>query len=57
MVQIEFVFTPPRNGPKFWEIGIPDRTTAAEFYVPDGNPRLENPLFINHPEKSPLNPN
>ncbi|XP_027177665.1 probable rhamnogalacturonate lyase B, partial [Coffea eugenioides] len=46
----EFVFTPPRNGPTIWEIGIPDRT-AAEFYVPDGNPRLENPLFINHPEK------
>ncbi|CDP01609.1 unnamed protein product [Coffea canephora] len=46
---IIIVFTPPRNGPTIWEIGIPDRT-AAEFHVPDGNPRLENPLFMNHPE-------
>ncbi|KAL3524990.1 hypothetical protein ACH5RR_013362 [Cinchona calisaya] len=45
-----FVFTPPRNGPTLWEIGIPDRT-AAEFFVPEGVPGLLNPLYINHPEK------
>jgi rhamnogalacturonan endolyase len=44
------VFTPPRNGPTLWEIGIPDRT-AAEFYVPDPVPGLRNHLFDNLPEK------
>ena len=44
------VFTPPRNGPTLWEIGIPDRT-AAEFYIPDPAPGLRNPSFNNHTEK------
>ncbi|KAA8546655.1 hypothetical protein F0562_003114 [Nyssa sinensis] len=45
------VFDPPRNGPTLWEIGIPDRT-AAEFYVPDPNPRLTNQLYVaNNAEK------
>jgi len=40
------VFNPPRNGPTLWEIGIPDRS-AAEFYVPDPNPKLVNRLYLN----------
>ncbi|KAK9285701.1 hypothetical protein L1049_024900 [Liquidambar formosana] len=44
------VYEPPRDGPTLWEIGIPDRT-AAEFYVPDANPKLVNRLYINHTEK------
>lgn len=44
------VYEPPRDGPTLWEIGIPDRT-AAEFYVPDANPKLVNRLFINHTDK------
>ncbi|XP_047965171.1 rhamnogalacturonate lyase B-like [Salvia hispanica] len=43
-------YTPPRNGPTLWEIGIPDRT-AAEFYVPDPAPHLVNRLYVNHTEK------
>ncbi|GFQ03724.1 rhamnogalacturonate lyase [Phtheirospermum japonicum] len=39
------IFDPPRNGPTLWEIGIPDRT-AAEFFVPDPNPRLTNRLYV-----------
>ncbi|XP_057807279.1 probable rhamnogalacturonate lyase B isoform X2 [Salvia miltiorrhiza] len=46
----DVVYSPPRNGPTLWEIGIPDRT-AAEFYIPDPNPNLVNKLFINHTEK------
>ncbi|XP_020537187.1 probable rhamnogalacturonate lyase B isoform X2 [Jatropha curcas] len=42
------VYEPPRNGPTLWEIGIPDRT-AAEFFVPDTYPTLENKLYTNHP--------
>ena len=38
-------FRPPRSGPTLWEIGIADRS-AAEFYVPDPEPRLENKLFL-----------
>ncbi|KAF2283862.1 hypothetical protein GH714_016606 [Hevea brasiliensis] len=38
------VYEPPRNGPTLWEIGIPDRT-AAEFFVPDTYPTLENKLY------------
>ncbi|KAL6870988.1 hypothetical protein ACP4OV_014836 [Aristida adscensionis] len=41
-----FVFEPPRSGPTLWEIGVPDRT-AAEFFVPDVNPRYVNKLFLN----------
>ncbi|KOM41807.1 hypothetical protein LR48_Vigan04g200500 [Vigna angularis] len=46
----ELVYEPPRDGPTLWEIGIPDRT-AAEFYVPDPNPKYVNKLFVNHPDK------
>lgn len=46
----DIVFEPPRDGPTLWEIGIPDRS-AAEFYVPDPNPKFINKLFINHPDK------
>ncbi|OIT21177.1 hypothetical protein A4A49_61911 [Nicotiana attenuata] len=44
----EIVYQPPRDGPTLWEIGIPVRT-AAEFFVPEPNPRYNNKLFINHP--------
>ncbi|XP_076933266.1 uncharacterized protein LOC143599106 [Bidens hawaiensis] len=37
----QLVHKPPRNGPTVWEIGVPDRT-AAEFYVPEPNPRVTN---------------
>ena len=46
----ELVYEPPRDGPTLWEIGIPDRT-AAEFYVPDPNPKYINKLYVNHPDK------
>ncbi|XP_059309412.1 probable rhamnogalacturonate lyase B isoform X2 [Lycium ferocissimum] len=41
------VYDPPRNGPTLWEIGIPDRT-AAEFFIPNPQPRLHNQLYIEH---------
>ncbi|XP_059460382.1 probable rhamnogalacturonate lyase B [Corylus avellana] len=44
------VYEPPRDGPTLWEIGIPDRT-AAEFYVPDPNPKYINKLYVNHPDR------
>ncbi|KAJ0086597.1 hypothetical protein Patl1_08700 [Pistacia atlantica] len=44
------VYEPPRNGPTLWEIGIPDRS-AAEFYVPDPNPKYINKLYVNHPDR------
>lgn len=43
------VYEPPRNGPTLWEIGIPDRS-AAEYYVPDPLPTLENRLYTNKSE-------
>ncbi|VFQ99017.1 unnamed protein product [Cuscuta campestris] len=46
----EIVYEPPRDGPTLWEIGIPDRS-AAEFYIPDPNPKYLNKIFINHPER------
>ncbi|XP_031390111.1 uncharacterized protein LOC116202656 isoform X2 [Punica granatum] len=46
----DLIYKPPRNGPTFWEIGVPDRT-AAEFYVPDPNPLYINKLYINHPDR------
>ncbi|XP_057729726.1 rhamnogalacturonate lyase B-like isoform X1 [Arachis stenosperma] len=46
----DLVYEPPRDGPTLWEIGIPDRT-AAEFYVPDPNPKYINKLYVNHPQK------
>ncbi|KAK9930104.1 hypothetical protein M0R45_027160 [Rubus argutus] len=44
------VYEPPRTGPTLWEIGVPDRT-AAEFYIPDPNPKYINKLYINHTER------
>jgi rhamnogalacturonan endolyase len=41
----DVVFRPPRSGPTVWEIGVPDRT-AAEFFVPDVDPRYANRLFV-----------
>ncbi|KAM4087241.1 hypothetical protein ACJW30_10G163100 [Castanea mollissima] len=46
----DLVYEPPRDGPTLWEIGIPDRS-AAEFYVPDPNPKYINKLYINHPDR------
>ncbi|KAH9317876.1 hypothetical protein KI387_019645, partial [Taxus chinensis] len=42
----DLVYEPPRNGPTILEIGVPDRT-AAEFYIPDANPKYINELFLN----------
>ncbi|XP_047336187.1 probable rhamnogalacturonate lyase B [Impatiens glandulifera] len=39
----ELIYDPPRQGPTLWEIGIPDRS-AAEFFVPDPNPKFMNNL-------------
>ncbi|KAK1370821.1 Rhamnogalacturonan endolyase [Heracleum sosnowskyi] len=44
------VYTPPRNGPTLWEIGIPDRT-AAEFFIPPPLPTLENKLLSKLPKE------
>ncbi|KAI3508960.1 hypothetical protein L1887_23983 [Cichorium endivia] len=44
----DLVYEPPRDGPTLWEIGIPDRS-AAEFHVPEPNPKYVNPLFVNNP--------
>ncbi|XP_062164113.1 probable rhamnogalacturonate lyase B [Alnus glutinosa] len=46
----DLVYEPPRDGPTLWEIGIPDRS-AAEFYVPDPNPKYINTLYVNHPDR------
>ncbi|CAI9116111.1 OLC1v1017179C1 [Oldenlandia corymbosa var. corymbosa] len=46
----ETVYEPPRDGPTLWEIGIPDRS-AAEFYIPDPNPKYINRLYVNHPDR------
>lgn len=46
----EIVYEPPRDGPTLWEIGIPDRS-AAEYYVPDPDPKYVNKLFVNHPDR------
>jgi len=52
------IYDAPRNGPTLWEIGIPDRT-AAEFFIPDAQPKLLNQLYVVHNqerlEKSHLN--
>ncbi|RCV36705.1 hypothetical protein SETIT_8G003600v2 [Setaria italica] len=45
----DLVFLPPRSGPTLWEIGVPDGT-AAEFFIPDVDPRYANRLFL-HREK------
>ncbi|KZV28885.1 Rhamnogalacturonate lyase family protein [Dorcoceras hygrometricum] len=44
------VFEPPRDGLTLWEIGIPDRS-AAEFYVPDPDPKYINKLYADHPDR------
>lgn len=41
------VYKAPRNGPTLWEIGIPDRS-AAEFYIPNPNPKYINKLYVKH---------
>ncbi|KAE9614477.1 hypothetical protein Lal_00012317 [Lupinus albus] len=46
----KLVYSPPRNGPTLWEIGIPDRS-AAEFYVPDPYPTLMNKLYNDQPKE------
>ncbi|TXG52635.1 hypothetical protein EZV62_021804 [Acer yangbiense] len=46
----DLVFEPPRDGQTLWEIGVPDRS-AAEFYVPDPDPKYINTLYVNHPDK------
>ncbi|KAG8491902.1 hypothetical protein CXB51_015209 [Gossypium anomalum] len=46
----DLVYEPPRNGPTLWEIGIPDRS-AAEFYVPNPNPKYINKVYVNHPDR------
>ncbi|GAV85399.1 Rhamnogal_lyase domain-containing protein [Cephalotus follicularis] len=46
----DLIYEPPRDGPTLWEIGIPDRT-AAEFYVPDPDPKYINKLYVNHPDR------
>jgi rhamnogalacturonan endolyase len=45
------VFEPSRSGPTLWEIGVPDRT-AAEFYVPDPDPKYINELFVSKDRSS-----
>jgi rhamnogalacturonan endolyase len=46
----DLVYEPPRDGPTLWEIGIPDRS-AAEFFVPDPDPKYINKLYVNHPDR------
>ncbi|CAL9073997.1 unnamed protein product, partial [Musa textilis] len=44
------VYNPPRDGPTLWEIGIPDRS-AAEFFVPDPDPKYTNRLYVDHSDR------
>ncbi|GLT60575.1 hypothetical protein SLA2020_333360 [Shorea laevis] len=46
----DLIYEPPRNGATLWEIGIPDRS-AAEFYIPDPDPKYINGLYVNHPDR------
>ncbi|CAK9156014.1 unnamed protein product [Ilex paraguariensis] len=46
----DLVYHPPRNGPTLWEIGIPDRS-AAEFFVPDPDPKLKTRLSRSNSDK------
>ncbi|KAG6644491.1 probable rhamnogalacturonate lyase B [Carya illinoinensis] len=46
----DLIFKPPRDGPTMWEIGIPN-CSAAEFYIPDPNPKYINKLYVNHPDR------
>lgn len=42
----DLVYEPPRDGLTLWEIGFPDRS-AAEFYIPDPNPKYANDFLLN----------
>ena len=44
------IYEPPRDGPTLWEIGIPDRS-AAQFHVPEPDPKYVNQIFINNPKR------
>ncbi|KAL3655230.1 hypothetical protein CASFOL_001016 [Castilleja foliolosa] len=46
----DIIYEPPRDGPTLWEIGVPDRS-AAEYYVPDPDPKYINKLYVNHPDR------
>lgn len=46
----DLIFEAPREGKTVWEIGIPDRS-AAEFFIPDPDPKYVNRLFLDHPER------
>uniref|UniRef100_A0A7N0UQB2 rhamnogalacturonan endolyase n=1 Tax=Kalanchoe fedtschenkoi TaxID=63787 RepID=A0A7N0UQB2_KALFE len=46
----DLVYAPLRHGPTLWEIGVPDRS-AAEFFVPDPDPKYINKLYVDHPHK------
>ncbi|KAI8012958.1 Rhamnogalacturonate lyase [Camellia lanceoleosa] len=46
----DLVYEPPRDGPTLWEIGIPDRS-AAEFYIPDPDPKYISRLFVDPPNR------
>ncbi|PWA86259.1 rhamnogalacturonate lyase [Artemisia annua] len=46
----DLVYEPVRDGPTLWEIGIPDRS-AAEFYIPDPNPKYDNNFLHNGPNR------
>ncbi|XP_011016990.1 PREDICTED: probable rhamnogalacturonate lyase B isoform X1 [Populus euphratica] len=46
----DVIYKPPRDGPTLWEIGIPNRS-AAEFYIPDPDPKYINKLYVNHPDR------
>lgn len=50
------VFEPPRKGATLWEIGIPDRT-AAEFFIPDPEPRFKMHAYGRPVEKCDSNLN
>ncbi|KVF84298.1 hypothetical protein Ccrd_026649 [Cynara cardunculus var. scolymus] len=41
----DLLYEPPRDGPTLWEIGVPDRT-AAEFFIPDPNPKYLNKFLL-----------
>ncbi|XP_047055399.1 rhamnogalacturonate lyase B-like [Lolium rigidum] len=46
----DLVFEPPRSGPTLWEMGVPDRS-AAEFFIPDPNPKYLSKLFLTRDNK------
>lgn len=46
----DLVYEPPRDGPTLWEIGYPDRS-AAEFYIPDPNPKYANSFLLKDPNR------